>query len=162
METKKYVSLVKLKMVKEKKVTYTFEKLNEAQKVAELSSRLLKGVDREHLLVISVDAKYSPLALEVVSIGTVNAAMAEAREIFKHAILNGVAGIFIVHNHPSGDCTPSKEDERVTRRLQEAGDLLGIEVFDHVIIGDEDQYFSFVESRKRHCKNHGCIYTIKE
>ena len=99
--------------------------------------------DREYLLVISVDSKGRPLAIEIVSIGTVNATLAEPREIFKHAILANAAGIILVHNHPSGDCTPSEEDEEMTRRINESGKLLGILVRDHVIIGDG--YFSFHE-----------------
>lgn len=142
----KYVPLVRLSMIKEKEVPYTAEIINEPEKVAELAGTILKDADREYLLVLSVDSKGRPLAVEIVSIGTVNATLAEAREIFKHAILTGAVGIIIVHNHISGDCTPSKEDEEMTRRISEAGKLLGIPVRDHVIIGDG--YFSFHEEKK--------------
>lgn len=142
----KYVPLVRLSMIKEKEVPYTAEIINEPEKVAELAGTILKDADREYLLVLSVDSKCRPLAVEIVSIGTVNATLAEAREIFKHAILTGAAGIIIVHNHISGDCTPSKEDEEMTRRISESGKLLSIPVRDHVIIGDG--YFSFHEEKK--------------
>lgn len=130
-------------MVKEKEVPYIAGAVNGPEKVAEIAGIILKDADREYLLVLSVDSKCRPLAVEIVSIGTVNAILAEAREIFKHAILTGAAGIIIVHNHISGDCTPSKEDEEMTRRISESGKLLGIPVRDHVIIGDG--YFSFYE-----------------
>ena len=83
------------------------------------------------------------MALEIISIGTVNSAMAEPREIFKHAILNNAAGIILVHNHPSGDCKPSVADRQLTERIEKSGEILGIEVYDHVIIGDG--YYSFEE-----------------
>ena len=79
------------------------------------------------------------------SIGTVNVSLAEPREIFKHSILNNAAGIILVHNHPSGDCEPSREDRRLTKRIEKCGELLGIEMYDHVIIGDG--YYSFRENR---------------
>ena len=140
---RKYVPLVRISMVKEKKVPYTSEIINGPEKAAKLAETILKDADREYLLVISVDSKGRPLAIEIVSIGTVNATLAEPREIFKHAILANAAGIILVHNHPSGDCTPSEEDEEMTRRINESGKLLGILVRDHVIIGDG--YFSFLE-----------------
>lgn len=143
---RKYVPLVRISMVKEKKVPYTSEVINGSEKAAKLAETILKDADREYLLVISVDSKGRPLAIEIVSIGTVNATLAEPREIFKHAILANAAGIILVHNHPSGDCIPSEEDEEMTRRISESGKLLGIPVRDHVIIGDG--YFSFYEEKK--------------
>lgn len=143
----KYIPLVRISMVKEKEVPYSAETINGPEKAAELAKIILKDVDREYLLVLSVDSKCRPLAVEIVSIGTVNATLAEAREIFKHAILTGAAGIIIAHNHTSGDCTPSEEDEEMTRRISESGKLLGIPVRDHVIIGDG--YFSFYEEEKK-------------
>lgn len=140
---RKYVPLVRISMVKEKEVPYAAEIINGPEKAAKLAETILKDADREYLLVISVDSKGRPLAIEIVSIGTVNATLAEPREIFKHAILIGAVGIIIVHNHISGDCTPSEEDEEMTRRISESGKLLGIPVRDHVIIGDG--YFSFHE-----------------
>ena len=140
---RKYVPLVRISMVKEKKVPYTSEVINGPEKAAKLAETILKDADREYLLVISVDSKVRPLAIEIVSICTVNATLAEPREIFKHAILANAAGIILVHNHPSGDCIPSEEDEEMTRRISESGKLLGIPVRDHVIIGDG--YFSFHE-----------------
>ncbi|TLM97475.1 hypothetical protein FDZ73_24970, partial [bacterium] len=71
-----------------------------------------------------------------VSIGSLNASLVHPRELFKNAIKKSAAALILVHNHPSGDPSPSREDIDVTRRLAEAGKLLGIEILDHVIIGD--------------------------
>lgn len=145
MKNKDYVPLVRLTMVKEKELPYGGKRINEPELVAELAGQILKDADREYLLVISVDARSKPLAVEIVSIGTVNVSLAEPREIFKHSILNNAAGIILVHNHPSGDCEPSREDRRLTKRIEKCGELLGIEMYDHVIIGDG--YYSFRENR---------------
>lgn len=142
----KYIPLVRVSMVREKEIPYAVEILNGPEKVAELAETILKNADREYLLVLSVDSKGRPLAVEIVSIGTVNATLAEPREIFKHAILANAAGIILAHNHPSGDCTPSEEDTVMTERVKEAGKLLSIQLKDHVIIGDG--YFSFYEEKK--------------
>lgn len=142
----KYIPLVRMSMIREKKVPYAWEVFNKPEKVAEFAKGILQGADREYLLVLSIDSKCRPVAVEIVSIGTVNATLAEPREIFKHAVLAGAAGIILVHNHVSGDCTPSGDDTALTERIAEAGRLLGIPVEDHVIIGDG--YFSFHEEKK--------------
>lgn len=144
---RKYMPLVRISMVKEKEVPYAAETINGPGKAAELAKTILKDADREYLLVLSVDSKCRPLAVEIVLIGTVNATLTEAREIFKHTILAGTAGIIIAHNHISGDCTPSEENEEMTRRVSESGELFGIPVRDHVIIGDG--YFSFHEEERK-------------
>ena len=142
----KYIPLVRLSMIREKKVPYTAEMINKPEKAAELAHRILKGADREYLLVISIDSKCRPLAVEIVSIGTVNATMAEAREVFKHAILVSATAILLAHNHLSGDCTPSEEDRKITERMEKVGRLLGIPVEDHVIVGEG--FFSFREEKR--------------
>jgi len=90
-----------------------------------------------------VDGKNRIICLEIVSIGTLNQAIVTPRDTFKTALLSNAAAIILVHNHPTGDPTPSAEDLEVTRRLREAGELLGIKVLDHIIVGDS--YYSFVE-----------------
>ena len=147
MKKEVYVPLVKLKMVKEKELPYSGERLNSPDKVSEFALQILKGADRECLLVISVNTKCKPLAVEVVSIGSVDFSYAVPREIFKHAVLCNASGILLVHNHPSGDCEPSKADLDTTKRVRKAGEILGVDVFDHVIVGDEkDTYYSLREN----------------
>ena len=105
----------------------------------------LDGVDREHFVVMLLGQKNQVIGLHTVSIGSLSASIVAPREVFKVAILANCANILIAHNHPSGDCQPSKEDRAITLRLVESGKLLGISVLDHVIIGDENKYFSFAD-----------------
>lgn len=138
-----YVSLIRLKMEEEKKLIYEQDMVDTPSKVADFAKKILSGADREYLLVISISTKSRPLAVEIVAIGRLNALHAQPREIFKHAILNNAAGIVLVHNHPSGDCRPSIEDRAFTDHMRQAGFILGIEVYDHVVIGDG--YYSLKE-----------------
>lgn len=111
--------------------------------MADIFNSYLDGADREHFVIAMLDRKGSLLGLNTVSVGTLSSSVVHPREVFKPAIVIGAASIILCHNHPSGDTTPSREDTDVTRRLVEAGKLLGIEVLDHVIIGDN--YYSFKE-----------------
>lgn len=138
-----YVPFVKMAMVKEKEVPYEREEIGSPEKVAAFAKKILAGADREYLLVISIDSANKPTAVEIVSVGTINTVLAEPREIFKHAILANAHRIIMVHNHTSGRCVPSNEDIRVTKRVEEVGELLGIALQDHIIIGDG--YLSFME-----------------
>lgn len=95
----------------------------------------LKG-DREKFMVIMLDSKNNVIRDEIVSVGTLNSAIIHPREVFKTAIKESANAVIIVHNHPSGDCTPSEEDLILTRKIVEAGEVIGITVLDHVIVGD--------------------------
>lgn len=104
----------------------------------------MRGLDREHFRVMILGTRNQLLALETVSIGGLNSAQAHPREIFKEAIKRSGAALILLHNHPSGDPTPSQEDVEISKRILEAGKILGIEVLDHVIIGGQN-YLSFRE-----------------
>lgn len=104
----------------------------------------LRYRDREEFHVLILDTKNNVLADETVSVGSLDMAIAHPREVFKRAIKAGAAGILLVHNHPSGSPDPSPEDRQLTQQMKEAGDLLGIDVLDHVIIGG-GVHFSFRE-----------------
>lgn len=138
-----YVPFVKMTMVKEKELPYAFEDVGRPEKIAALVQSVLEGADREYILVLSLDAGGKLAAIEVVSVGTVDNAIAEPREMFKHAILANAAGIVVTHNHPSGKCVPSDEDVEITKRMKKAGEILGIPLLDHIIVGDG--YLSFKE-----------------
>lgn len=140
-----YVPVVRVYAVKERYLPYGKEAVSHPKDVVKLVQRLLEGADREYLLVIPVDAQSKPVGVEIVSIGTLNAALVEAREIFKHAILSNAAGIVMAHNHPSGNPQPSNHDIKITKKMKLAGDILGIELLDHIIIGDEDEFVSLAE-----------------
>ena len=102
--------------------------------------------DRECFAAIHLDSRNRPIAVEVVSIGTLNASMVHPRELFKAAILSNDAGLVLAHNHPSGDPTPSREDMELTRRMVQAGDILGIEVLDHIVVAPDGGFVSMGEA----------------
>jgi DNA repair protein RadC len=99
--------------------------------------------DREAFIVLLLDVKHRVIAEEVISIGILDGSLIHPREVFKAAVAGSAAAILIVHNHPSGDPSPSGQDREVTNRLRKAGEILGIPVVDHVIIGSTGEYFSF-------------------
>ena len=103
------------------------------------------GLDREEFLAVLLDGKGRIMGFNSVSVGSLTASLVHPRELFKVAIIANAAAVLLVHNHPSGDPTPSHEDEALTARLRAAGDLLGIRIVDHVVIGD-GVYVSFVDS----------------
>ncbi len=92
-------------------------------------------LDREHFVVVSLTTKNRVIAIETASIGSLSSSIVHPREIFKNAVRLSAASVILAHNHPSGDPTPSREDLEITKRLVEAGKLIGIEVLDHLIIG---------------------------
>lgn len=96
--------------------------------------------DREHFVALLLNTKNRVIGSPTVSIGTLSSSLVHPREVFKTAIKAGAASIVLVHNHPSGDTNPSREDREVTRRLVETGELVGIEVLDHVILGGTSSY----------------------
>jgi len=99
---------------------------------------------REYFVTLLLDGKNRILLEEQVSEGSLNQSIVHPREVFSRAVKESAAAVILVHNHPSGDPGPSREDREITRRLKEAGEILGIRVLDHIIIGD-GSYFSFVE-----------------
>lgn len=99
-------------------------------------ARRIGRKDREHFVVLHLDTRHHIRGFETVSIGSLNAAIAHPREVFKAAILANAASIICGHNHPSGDPSPSDDDREIHARLRKAGEILGIEVLDHIIVGD--------------------------
>ncbi len=102
----------------------------------------LRGRDREHFWTLALNTKNRLLKVIEVSVGSLNASIVHPRELFKDAVRISAASVVVVHNHPSGDPTPSGADIQLTRRLVKAGDVLGIEVLDHVVIGDGGEHAS--------------------
>lgn len=107
------------------------------QDVANLMTEQLRYLQKEHFICLFLNTKNHVIAQETLSIGSLNASIVHPREVFRAAIQRSSASIICVHNHPSGDPAPSSEDIEVTNRLIEAGQLLGIDVLDHIIIGDQ-------------------------
>ncbi|HHW61454.1 MAG TPA: DNA repair protein RadC [Syntrophomonadaceae bacterium] len=96
----------------------------------------MRYFDREYFRVLYLDRKGTLLVMEDVSVGSLHSSIVHPREVFKTAVKRSAASIILVHNHPSGDPSPSKEDIQTSNRLIQAGSILGIEVLDHIIIGD--------------------------
>lgn len=99
---------------------------------------------KEHFITLHLDSKNKILCVDLVSSGSLTASIVHPREVMKSALLSSAAAMIMVHNHPSGQPEPSREDLELTSRLKEAGDLLGIRVLDHVIIGEES-HVSFAD-----------------
>ena len=102
--------------------------------------------DREALCALYLNARHRPIGFHVCSIGTLNSAPVSPASIFRPAIVIAAHALILAHHHPTGDCAPSPEDRRVTDRMTEAGQLLGINLLDHVVIGGA-RYFSFADGR---------------
>lgn len=103
----------------------------------------LQKETKEHFFAFHLDGKNRVICLDLVSVGSLNQSIVHPREVFKEALLSSAAAMILIHNHPTGDPSPSREDMEITRRLKEAGDMLGIKILDHIIIGET--YSSFVE-----------------
>lgn len=140
------VSIVRLQMVKESRHLYGMGAVSEPGEAARMVRPLFEGADRELLVVLSMDQRNKPVAAEVVAVGGLSECVVDIRNLFKHAILANAAGIFLFHSHPSGEAVPSREERAVTERASQAGEILGIPLVDHIILGD-GQYFSFREER---------------
>ncbi len=111
------------------------------QDAADMVMEEMRHLDREHFVALLLNTKNQVLAREVVSVGTLSSSAVHPRELFKLAIRRSAAAVILLHNHPSGDPWPSQEDIQVTHRLIEAGRIIGIEVLDHIVIGD-NKYIS--------------------
>lgn len=147
------IAKVRVEMVKEKSVYCNTLELTCPEQAAEFGRILyyenstdeaLRCPTKEIMLVCCVDIKGKPLVVEHVSIGTSSNALVGMKELFTCAILCNAAAIICYHNHPSGNPSPSREDNEITKRMEEAGKILGIQLNDHIIIGDQG-YYSYTE-----------------
>ena len=136
MKSAKRVNIVSVKLVKESSMLYKQRRVRSPQDSYELFRDYLGDVDREHFVVACLDTKNQPTNISTVHIGSLNASIVHPREVLKTAVLSNAASFICCHPHPSGDPTPSPEDIEVTERLAEAGKIIGIELLDHLIMGD--------------------------
>ena len=132
----KRINIVSIKMVKESSFLYQTRTISSPNDAYEMIKEQLEGLDREQFIIACLNTKNEPTNITVVSIGSLNKAIVHPREVFKTSILSNAASIMAFHNHPSGETTPSQQDIQLTNRLYEAGELLGIKLLDHLIIGD--------------------------
>lgn len=135
------VELGKRVMVKQRQM---FGKINSPSTVVEFFQGELKHLNKEKFIVVFLNTKNIITSYETISIGSLSASIVHPREVFNRAIKRSAASLILVHNHPSGNPSPSKDDEVITKRLCEVGDVVGIKILDHLIICDE-AYFSFKE-----------------
>jgi len=119
--------------------------INSPESAAALVMEEMRHLDREHFWALLLNTKNQVLARETISIGTLSSSAIHPRELYKAAVRRSAAGVILVHNHPSGDPTPSQQDIDVTKRLIEAGKIIGINVLDHLVIGDN----KFVSLKER-------------
>ncbi len=125
---------------------YSTSQITSPEDAVKVMSETLAMMDREYCCVVNLDNRNRPINYNVVSIGDVNSAMVPIQNVFKSAILSNAASIMLFHNHPSGELTPSREDEILTEKLIYAGKIMNINVVDHVIVGGEEgKHYSFRE-----------------
>lgn len=141
------INVYSLRLVKDSSVAYNSEKpiVNPAT-AAEIVNQVfdMENQPNEVFAILCLNTKKKVAGAHIISQGSLSSSIVHPREVFKAAILNNAASIILAHNHPSGDPEPSREDIETTRRLVEAGEILGIRVLDHIIIG-EQRYLSMRE-----------------
>ena len=141
------VSIYRVTLVRESSIPIHDQRLRNSADSERLIRTYLRGVDREHFVVLLVNRKNEVIGINTVSVGSLSASIVSPREVFKPAILANAAALICAHNHPSGDPKPSAEDRAITERLYDAGKLLDIQVLDHIIIGDgTTAYYSFADT----------------
>ncbi|WP_172254912.1 RadC family protein [Saccharibacillus deserti] len=141
----KRIQCLSLKMVREKpSILYPQRKISSPREAAELFRQFIGDSDRKVFCIMTLDTKNQPTALHEVSRGTLNASLVHPRETFKLAIMANAASIIACHNHPSGLPDPSREDVELTERIRDAGSLMGIELLDHLVLG-ENRFASMKE-----------------
>lgn len=139
------VPLTKIYQKTERTIQLESEHVKSPKDAINILGPLIGQADRENFVVISLNTKYKPVNVEITSVGSLSSSLIHPRETFKGAILSNAAAILVAHNHPSQQIKASDEDIQVTKRLVEAGELLGIDVLDHLIINDKHEYYSMKE-----------------
>ena len=144
-QVRKSIRVVKVSYVREPCGTYVAgPTIRQGADIAQQLRAMVGDSTREHFIAFLLNGRHRLQAAHVCSIGTAGNTMVHPREVFQAAIVANATAIVVAHNHPSGDPTPSGEDKQVTDRLRQAGQLIGIEVLDHVILGG-DRFYSFAE-----------------
>lgn len=133
---------VAIRMV-EQPPLYSKEPMNNPDAAIRVMNEFLSQMDRELFCIVNLQADLTPINMNIVSVGSLNEALINPREIFKSAILSNAHSIMLIHNHPSGNLTPSTSDIQTTARMQELGELMGISLVDHIITGRDGNYYSF-------------------
>ena len=150
------IPIVSLQVVVDGYLEYLREDLITPRKAAEWVERnIIRHSNREHVVVVCCDSGGRATNIDVVSKGTVDCCLASVVEIFKVAIISNAVSIILFHNHPSGDPAPSRKGEETTKKVREAGELLEIGLLDHIIIGKDGAYYSFMENNGINSRSDG-------
>ncbi len=141
------IPIYHVELVREASVNAPTQQVQSPAKACDILRSFIGESDREHFVVLLLDTRNRAIGINTVSIGHLNANVVHPREVMKPAILSSAAGIILCHNHPSGDPDPSREDLAITTCLKQAGELLGIAVLDHIVLGEG----RFVSLKERGC-----------
>ena len=145
-DTEQNAGRLKLVEIRQREIPDVSERMiRRPEDAIEAMRELIGNLDREAFAVLNLSSKGQVLNASICTVGTVNATLVSPPETFRAALLSGAASIIAVHNHPSGFCEPSKEDIQITKRLVSAGNVLGIPLLDHIILGKNQEY-SFAEN----------------
>lgn len=145
MQDKHELKRVAIRLVQEPPL-YSDQPVKNPDDAVALLGRELEDYDREVACVVNLQADGRPINMEIISMGTINMSLVSAREVFKSAILSNAANIMLLHNHPSGDPTPSRNDLELTHKLWEAARIMDIPLLDHIILGRGGVYCSFLKN----------------
>jgi DNA repair protein RadC len=135
-----HVPVYRVALVREGEIPLDEEPITTPYLVADIASKMLADADREHCLVFLLDSKNRMIGVNTVSIGSLNSSLVHPREVFKPAILANACSVVFIHNHPSSDPTPSEMDLDMFKRLRAAGEILGIDLLDAIVVGQGTHY----------------------
>lgn len=139
------IPIYKVSLVRESSRPSEIKTVNSPSSAAEIMAPFFDGLDREQLAIAMLDVKHKVIGVNIVSVGCLDSTLVHPREVFKAAILSNAVGIIMAHNHPSGNTTPGKDDIKTTERIKKAGEILGIGLVDHIIIGHDGDFVSLKE-----------------
>lgn len=145
----KRINFYSVKLIKEKGALYELDskQIQSPETAYNIINEVMEfeTLTKEHFVIATLNSKNNVMGIHVIHIGSLNASIVHPREVYQQAILNNAASIVCYHNHPSGDPSPSNEDKLVTKKLVEAGKILGIELMDHIVVGSNGRFVSLKE-----------------
>jgi len=145
-------NVYRISLIREKQITYTSDRLSVAKDAASAGIKAIRKcgqIDREQLVVLLLNGGNEIIGVNIAHVGGMESCQVHPREIFKPAIAGNTSRIIMLHNHPSGELRPSHDDVKITKRIKECGELLGIDMLDHIIVDPETGcYFSMMENKR--------------
>ena len=142
------ISVVHLEIVKEREIPWEEKQILGPGDAKELGYSVFKKFNKECMIAACLNGRNEPVSFEVIALGGSSECQISIPEVFKTALLSNSRAIILYHNHPTGNPSPSMADRRFTKRILKCGKFLGIDIHDHIILGDEGNYYSFLEEEK--------------